>query len=116
MKKVRGERLNGEFQREIYDIIVNRLKDADVTEMVSVMKAEIAPDLKHAKVWLSVYSTDAEKKERTFRAVERSAGFIRRELARVMRTRTVPELHFLLDDSMEYSARIDKLIDEIHKD
>ena len=116
MKNVRGQRLNSEYQREIYDIIVNRVKDADITEMVSVLRVEVTPDLKHAKVWISVYSQNEEKRLATYRAVERAAGFIRHELSLVMRQRTVPELHFVLDGSMEYSDKINRLLNEIHKD
>lgn len=116
MKGVRGERLNSEYQRAIYEIITGRVKDADITAMISVLRVEVTSDLKHAKVWLSVYSPDEEKRGKTFRAVERAAGFIRHELSLVMRTRTVPELHFVLDDSMEYSDKINKLLGQIHKD
>ncbi len=116
MKNVRGARLNSEYQRELYDIITNRVKDADITEMVSVLRVEVTPDLKHAKVWLSVYAKDEEKRQKTYRAIERAAGFIRHELSLVMSQRTVPELHFTLDDSMEYSDKINRLLNEIHKD
>lgn len=106
----RTDRLNEEFKREISEIIARRLKNPAITEMVSVMRVETAGDLSHARVYVSVFSKDPEKKAATFAAVKSEAGRIRKELSAVMRIRTVPELHFFEDDSMEYSDRINKLL------
>ena len=78
--------------------------------MFSVTRVDVSGDLAHAKVFVSVFSADAEKKKRTFNEIAASAKTIRYELARVMHARTVPELHFLADDSMEYGAKIDSLL------
>lgn len=106
----RTDRLNEEFKREISEIISRRLKNPAITEMVSVMRVETAGDLSHARVYVSVFSKDPAKKAATFAAVKSEAGRIRKELSAVMRIRTVPELHFFEDDSMEYSDRINKLL------
>ncbi|PWM70979.1 MAG: 30S ribosome-binding factor RbfA [Bacillota bacterium] len=110
MKVKRSDRLKGELQKEIYEIISKKLKNPEISEMFSVTRVDVAGDLAHAKVYVSVYSTNAERKKRTFDAIAASAKTIRYELARVMRSRTVPELHFLSDDSMEYGAKIDSLL------
>ncbi|MBP5307809.1 MAG: 30S ribosome-binding factor RbfA [Clostridia bacterium] len=110
MKKVREQRLAGEFRRNIYEILTTRVKDADITEMFSVSDVEVANDLKHAKVYVSVFSGTDEKKAATFEAIKNSAGFIRRELGAMMRIRTVPELHFLPDNSSAYGEKIDKIL------
>lgn len=109
----RSDRLNGEFQKEIYDIISRRLKNPLVTEMFSVLRVETSGDLSHAKVFISVFSADAEKRKTTFEAISADAKKIRHELASSMHIRTVPELHFILDDSMEYSDRMNKIFSEI---
>ena len=115
MKGVRGERLAGEFQKEIYNIITNKLraKEPSLSVIISVTGADVAPDLKSAKVFISVYDADKERAEKSFEIIKENAGFIRRELSRVMTLRTVPELRFILDASMEYGQKIDKLIYEL---
>lgn len=115
MKGVRGERLAGEFQKEIYNIITNKLraKEPSLSVIISVTGADVAPDLKSAKVFISVYDADKERAEKSFEIIKENAGFIRKELSRVMTLRTVPELRFILDASMEYGQKIDKLIYEL---
>ncbi len=109
----RNDRLNGEFQKEIYDIISRKLKNPLVTEMFSVLRVDASRDLSHAKVYISIYSTNEEKKNATFNAIAGDAKKIRYELAQVIRARTVPELHFILDDSMEYGDKMEKLFKSI---
>lgn len=112
-KVSRTEKLNSEFQKEISAVLSRKLKNPLATEMVSVVKVDVSPDLAQAKVYLSVYSTSVEKKKATFDAVKSDAKKIRYELSQVMRLRTIPELRFILDDSMEYSARISSLINKV---
>ena len=111
----RGERLNAEFQKEIYDVIKRKLKNPLVTEMFSVTKADVSKDLKNAKVFISVFSTNKEKAKTTFDAIVADAKKIRYELAHSMNIRSVPELHFINDDSMEYSQKISGLLNKIEK-
>ena len=115
MKGVRGERLAGEFQKEIHNIINNkvRAKEPSLSVIISVTGVDVAPDLKSAKVFLSVYDVNKERAEKSFEIIKENAGFIRKELSRVMTLRTVPELRFILDTSMEYGQKIDKLIYEL---
>ena len=56
MKGTRTERLSGEYQRDIYEIITKKLKNPLITEMFSVLRVDVARDLAHAKVYISVYS------------------------------------------------------------
>lgn len=114
-KVSRNDRLNGEFQKEIYEIITRRLKNPLITEMFSVLKVDSSRDLSYAKVYISVYSKDEQKKIATFNAISSDAKKIRCELAKVIRARTVPELHFVLDDSMEYGDKMDKLFKSINE-
>ena len=111
----RNDRLNGEFQKEIYDIISRKLKNPMVTEMFSILRVESSKDLSYAKVFVSVYSKDQEKRMATFNAIAGDAKKIRYELSKVIRARTVPELNFVLDDSLEYGDKMDKLFKSINE-
>ena len=111
----RTDRLNSELKKEIYEIISRRLFDPEITEMVSVTGVDVTRDLSQAKVFVSVFSGDKEKQERTFKAIQKNAKKIRYELGGSMRIRTVPELSFVLDNSMEYSDKMNKLFAEIEK-
>lgn len=112
MKGVRGERLAGEFQKEIYSVISGKLrgKYPELSPIISVTSADVAPDLKSAKIYVSVFDTDAERAVRTFEIIKENAGFIRFELSKVMHIRTVPELRFFRDESMQYGEKIDKIL------
>lgn len=114
MKVSRTSRLNGEYQKEI-SAILRRLKDRspDVKGMISVTEADVAPDLKTAYVYVSIYGTSEEETKRTFAALQENAGYIRHELSQVMRMRTVPALTFRLDGSMVYGAKMDELFKTI---
>ena len=111
----RSDRINAELQKEIYEIISRRLKNPLITEMFSVLKVDCAKDLSYAKVYISVYSKNEEKKIATFKAIKEDAKKIRYELSKSMMVRTVPELNFILDDSMDYSDKMNKLFKEIKK-
>lgn len=114
MKVSRTSRLNGEYQKEI-SAILPRVKDRtpDFKGLVSVTEADVAPDLKTAYVYVSIYGVSEEQSARTFAILQENAGFIRHELAQVMRMRTVPALTFRLDKSMSYGAKMDELFKRI---
>ena len=116
MKISRTSRLNGEYQKEISEIIRVQLKsrEPNLKGIVSVTEADVAPDLKTAKIYISIYATSEEEKLRSFDAIQKNAGFIRHELAQVMRMRTVPSLTFLWDGSMTYGAKMDEIFRKIH--
>ncbi len=114
MKVSRTSRLNGEYQKEISAIIRN-LKDRapDFKGLVSVTEADVAPDLKTAYIYVSIYGVNEADSKRTFQILQENAGYIRHELAQVMRMRTVPALTFRMDGSMGYGAKMDELFKKI---
>lgn len=118
MKGLRGERLGGEFQKEIYAVINGRIRfdNPDMSPVISVTEVDVAPDLKSAKVFISVFDTDKQREENTFEIIKENAGLIRRELSKVMRVRTVPELRIKKDESMQYGEKIDKILLGLEKD
>ena len=117
MRSLRGERLSAEYQKAVYEVISTKLKTKTdrIRGIVSVTKADVSPDLKNAKIYISVLGKSEEESRETFAAIRENAATIRYELAHIMRSRTVPELHFLWDDTMEYGDKIDRLIKELHK-
>ncbi len=110
MKGKRTDRLNSEFRKLIYDVIKNRINSPEITEMFSVTEVDVSPDLKHAKVYISVYSTSEEKAKRTLDAISKSSPELRRELARLSSIRYVPELRFYNDGASAYGNKIDKIL------
>lgn len=118
MKGQRHDRVDSEYRREISAILSGALKnkEPELKGIISVTAADVAPDFKTAKIYVSVYAANREEEARTFKIIEENAGFIRHELALVMRTRTVPQLTFLRDGSMEYGSKMDALLSNLHKD
>ena len=115
MKSSRPEKVASEFKKAIYEIITRKLKNPLITEMVSITEVEVSSDMSHADVFVSIYSTDVERKNRTFKEISASAKTIRYELAKAVRLRYIPELHFILDETMSYGDKMDKLFIEIRK-
>ena len=118
MKCSRGERLSGEFQKEISKVISTKLKNKypELSTIISITEADVAPDLKSAKIYISIFDINEEKSKKSFDIIKSNAGFIRHELAQVMHLRTIPELRFHLDESMEYGAKIDKILNALDTD
>ena len=115
MKVSRTSRLNGEYQKEI-SAILRRVKDRapDLKGLISVTEVDVAPDLKTAFVYVSIYGVGGETEvKQTLSILQNNAGFIRKELSQVMRMRTVPALTFRLDGSMSYGAKMDELFKSI---
>ena len=117
MKVSRTSRLNGEYQKEI-SAILPRVKDnePDLKGLISITETDVAPDLKTAYVYVSIYGVSEEQAKRSFEILQENAGFFRRELAKVMRMRTVPALTFRMDGSMAYGSKMDELFKKISQE
>lgn len=110
----RLNRIDEELKKEISTIINYELKNPKITGLISVTKTKITPDFKYAKVYVSILNSKNIKE--TFANLKKSAGFIRTEIAKRINLRVTPELVFVLDDSMEYGAKIDQILKEIMPD
>ncbi len=110
----RFERINEEYRKEISNIIDNKLKNPNVTGLISVTKVKVTADLKYAKVYVSILNSKNLKE--TLAGLKKSAGFVRSELARTVNLRNTPEIIFELDESLEYGAKIDSILKDIMKD
>ena len=109
--KTRLGRIDEEYRKEISNIISYKLKNPNVTGMISVTKVNVTNDLKFAKVYVSILNSKNIKN--TLAGLKKSSGFIRSELAKKVNLRNTPELIFEIDDSLEYGARIDSILKEI---
>lgn len=93
--------------------ILRRVKDPRVSGMISIVRVEVSNDMSYAKVYISAMEgLDAAKE--AVRGLKSAAGFMRRELGAALHLRHVPELRFVPDDSIAYSARIAKTLQELH--
>jgi ribosome-binding factor A len=106
----RSLRVADQIQRELAALIRDEVKDPRMG-MVSISGVEVSRDMAHAKVYVSVLG-DEQAAADSLEALNHAAGFLRRELGRSMRLRTVPQLRFIHDRSLEEGARMSALIDE----
>jgi len=104
----RSERVAGQIRRELAQLIQQEVKDPAVG-FISLSDVEVTRDLAHAKVFVTVF--DSEKAESTLAALRHAAGYLRHRLGQEMRIRSVPELHFHHDASVETGQRMDNLIE-----
>jgi ribosome-binding factor A len=111
MPGYRIDRLNEDIKREITDIL-REVKDPHIKGLVSIVKVSVSSDLSYAKVYVSNLGADIHE---TIKGLNNAAGFVRKTLASRMHIRKTPELKFIIDDSIEQSARISKLIDDLKK-
>ncbi|MBI4195680.1 MAG: 30S ribosome-binding factor RbfA [Betaproteobacteria bacterium] len=105
----RSRRIAEQIQRELSGIIRLELKDPRVG-MITLTDVEVTQDYAHAKVFFTLLG-NAEKIEETREALQHAAGFLRSELARRIKLRTVPQLQFKHDVSVERGMRLSQLID-----
>ena len=110
----RMNRIDEELKREISHIINYELNNPKVTGLISVTRVRVTPDLRFARVYISLINE--KNKKATLAALKKSAGYIRMEIAKRINLRMTPELVFEFDESMEYGAKIDSIIKEIAKD
>jgi len=110
-QSTRNRRVGEQMQRELALLIQQELKDPRLG-MITVSGVEVTRDFAHAKVFVTVLSDDAAQVDLSLEGLRHAAGFLRRELGRRMQLRTIPELHFTHDTSVERGARLSALIDQ----
>jgi len=115
MSKNRTDRLNSLLTEVISEVVRKDVRDPRVKELVTITSVDISKDLHHAKVYISVIGTQAEK-EQTVEALQSAAGFIAVQASKKVVLRYFPALTFKLDTSVEKHLRIDELLGEIHQE
>jgi ribosome-binding factor A len=103
-------RIGDQIQRDLADLIRAEIKDPRVG-MVTLTAVEVTNDHRHAKVFFTALG-DHDAVERSRRGLEHASGFLRSQLARGLKLRIVPELHFVHDESVERGVRLSRLIDD----
>ncbi|MGI5891486.1 MAG: 30S ribosome-binding factor RbfA [Bacillota bacterium] len=101
-------RLAGEIQKEVADILAHQVKDPRIG-FVSVRSVEAAPDGSSARIYIS--SLDNDRAADIMAALQSAKGFIRKSLAKRLKARVVPELYFVMDNSIEYAIKMADIID-----
>lgn len=114
MSSRRVERLSEAVKQEVSKIILYELKEPQVS-FVTVTRAEVSPDLRRARVYVSVLGDESAQKKTLLR-LEHAKGFIQTEVGARLQTRYTPILTFYLDESVKKSIHISRLIDEAVKD
>ncbi|MEW6196230.1 MAG: 30S ribosome-binding factor RbfA [Bacteroidota bacterium] len=107
----RLDKVSSLIKEEISLIFFQRVQDPSLS-LITVTNVKMSPDLRHAKVYLSVY--EKEKRNDVMQKVEDMKGLIRSELASRIQIRFVPELHFFLDDTLDYVEKMEGLFKQIH--
>jgi ribosome-binding factor A len=110
----RYERVAEEIAHELGTMLAGELKDPRLDGGLTVTEVRVSPDLKQARIYISVIGDEAEKK-RASAGLEAAAGFIRHELTERLQLRRMLELHFVLDRSEEYGRRIEELLGQVKK-
>lgn len=110
----RSYRVADQIQRELAELIRFQVKDPRVPQSVTVAGVEVNRDLSHAKVFVTMleFESDAQAKSEAIDGLNKAAGFLRRQLGKTMRLRSVPALHFSYDEVQQSATRLSGLIDE----
>jgi ribosome-binding factor A len=107
----RTQRINDLLREELSDLLRRQVKDPRLGGLITVTEVEVSPDLRHARVFVSVLGSE-EEREDAFHGLEAARPFLRRELGKRLSIRRTPDLSFRRDDSLERGARLLALIDE----
>lgn len=110
----RMARVDEELKRELSNIINYEVKNSNVTGMISVTKVKTSPDLKYARVSVSIINSKNVKQ--TLAGLKAATGFIRSRIAEKMNLRVTPELVFELDESLVYGEKIDRILEQVMKE
>ena len=104
-------RLSDDIKREL-SLLIRELKDPRISKMLSIIRCEVSGDLSHCKVNVSALEGEAATKE-SIKGLNSASGFLRRELGNRLHLRKCPELHFIPDGSIAYSAKINHILQEL---
>ena len=117
MKKnsVKNNRINGEVQRALAEVIRGEIKDPRIAPMTSVVSVEVAPDLKTCKAYISVFG-DEKAQQNTLEGLNSALGFIRSQLAQKVNLRITPQIRFIMDRSIAYGVDMSHKIDQVMAD
>lgn len=109
----RAQKVGEAIKREVSDLLLRGIKDSRVRSgMVSVTRVEVTGDLRHAKIYVSIYGSE-EDQEQAMAGLSSAAGYIRSEIGKRVQLRYTPEVHITQDYSLAHGADILALMDRI---
>jgi ribosome-binding factor A len=112
MSTRRISRVNDIIRKEISSLLMHDIRDPRLGVLLSVTKVDTSPDLKYAKVYVSVMGSEEEKRQ-VEKGLAAASGYLRRGLGERLTLRYIPQLSFFRDDSIEYGSRILEMIDDV---
>lgn len=110
----RPQQVGEAIQRELSDLLLRELKDPRLG-FVTIMDADVSPDLKHARIFVSILGSD-EEQQASMAALDSARGWLRRELGQRLSLRYIPELQFRADKTEETADRINRLLNEVNRE
>lgn len=113
---VRFERANSELQRCIADIIQNKMNDPRISPMLYISEVNVTPDFRFCKVKVALDSEDEQELKEIIKVLEKSEGFIKRELAQMVNMPHMPKLQFLIDKGTQATVRINEILKNLNKE
>ncbi|MBF7073011.1 30S ribosome-binding factor RbfA [Glaciecola sp. MH2013] len=109
----RTDRVSQQVHKEIASILQNEFKHREPTVgMITISSVDVSRDLAHAKIYVTFYGSDEDKIKEDLVRLQEAKGFIRSILARRIRMRAVPAVHFFRDESLTEGIRISTLVNE----
>ena len=115
MKKYRKEKINELLKRKLSSLIFKEIKDPRIKGLITVTDVEISTDLKNAKVYISIFGINEEKKKKCLKGLQNSSNFLQYRLSKMTKLRYTPELKFTYDTSIEKGFNIIEKLDNIKK-
>ncbi len=114
MSQDRMARVNRLIQEALAQLIPKEIKDPRIQDipLISVMEVKTTPDLRFAKVYLSIPGSEAVQKL-ACKIIDGASGFLRGKMGHVVRLRYTPQLQFVLDDRLDAAAKIDQILREL---
>lgn len=107
---IRFERANSELQRCISNIIQNQLNDPRLSPMLYISEVEVTPDFKYCKVKVALDSESEKELDQTLAILKKSEGFIKKQLAQMVRMPYMPKLNFVIDKGTQATIRVNELL------
>lgn len=110
----RQNRIGDAIRQEIASSIIHELKDPRVQGLITITKVMMTPDLKLARVYVSILDTEL-KRQKILKGLKNATGFLRGRVGKNIKLRFIPDLEFILDETLDYNERIEQLLKESKK-
>lgn len=107
----RTDRIAQTIQRSLAQVIQQEISDPRLSGFITLSAAKVSKDLSHAKIYFTVLNDEPEL---AAEILKNAAPYMRTHLAKTMKLRTVPQLHFIYDESVEYGKKLSRLIDDVN--